>query len=212
MKNVERIIRLYKDGKIDDTTMVKMAVFKEKVAELIKESGPGGLTKNQVLMAAAISAGIGLGSQAIESLSNYFVTTRAQKQLDETTKKIFEDIYNSPEVKSFPREVAEQYFNTLKHFSPHVASDPLAAKTYLLQMLKWSDEYSAPISTMTVRDLAEVENKAMDALNKRPLAGPNIGKFTAPIVESIQKAPKNLYTEIKETPQSLQTSMFNEYD
>lgn len=198
MKNVERIIKLHKEGKVDDTTLVKMAVFKEKVVELIKEAG--GLDPKHILWAAAITAGAGLAGAAAETASDYFMSRRAKKDMEERTGQIFEEIYASPELKAFPKETAEKYFNTLKHFSPHIASDPLAAKTYLLQMLKWSDDFSAPIATTTVRDLTEIENKAMGAMEKRPGFGVDIGRFMDPLVESVQKAPKNLYTAYRDIP------------
>ncbi len=196
MSYVKRIMKLYGEGKVDDTAMVKMAVFREKVAELMKEaiSTPD---RNILLFGAAITAGAGLGQAAVETVSDYFISRRAKKSLEEDAQKVFDEIYDSPEVGKYSREEAQKYFQTLKHFSPHIATDPLSAKTYLLQMLSWSDESQAPISTTSVRDLAEIEAKAMDALNKRPLVDFDMGKFTDPLVSSISEKPENLYTKIK---------------
>ena len=63
-------------------------------------------------------------------------------------------------------------------------------------MLGWNDENQAPLSVTSVRELAEVEAKAMDALNKRPPITFDAGKFTEPIVSAISSKPENLYTSI----------------
>ncbi len=198
MSYVKRIVKLYEEGKVDDTTMIKMAVFKEKVAELMKE-GVGGITPKQVLFGAAITAGAGLGAAAVGTVSDYFLSKKAREGLRSDAQRVFDEIYSSPEVSKYPREEAQQYFKTLEHFSPHIATDPLSAKTYLLQMLDWYDEQtSTPVSPTTVRDLAEIENKAMDALNKRQMTGSSfdIGAFTEPIVSAVSKKPENLFTKI----------------
>jgi hypothetical protein len=193
MSYVKRIIKLYDESKVDDTTMVKMAVFREKVAELIKEGI--GIDKKHLLLGAAMMAGAGVGAAAIETVSDYFLSRRARQHLEEDTQKVFDEIYSSPEVSKYPKEEALKYFQTLKHFSPHIATDPLSAKTYLLQMLDWYDESSAPISPTSVRDLAEIEAKAMDALAKRPISDFDIGRFTEPITSTITKEPKHLFSK-----------------
>ena len=200
MSYVERIVKLYEDGKVDDTTMVKMAVFREKVVELLKESGFSLKNldnyKKTILFGAAMTAGAGLGAAAVETVSDYFLSKRAKKGLDEDAQRVFEEIYSSPEVSKYSREVAQQYFQTLKHFSPHIATDPLSAKTYLLQMLDWEDaQTSTPISTVQVRDLAEIEAKSMDAIAKRPLSTFDASKFTKPFVSTISEEPKHLFSK-----------------
>ena len=197
MSYTKRILKLYEEGKVDDITMVKMAVFKEKVAELMKESVSMSHTKG-ILLGAALTAGVGLAGAAAGTISGYFSSKKAREGLRSDAQRVFDEIYSSPEIGKYPREEAQQYFKTLEHFSPHIATDPLAAKTYLLQMLDWYDESSAPVSPTTVRDLAEIENKAMDALNKRLMAGSefDIGQFTEPIISAVTKKPKNILTEI----------------
>jgi hypothetical protein len=188
---------LYEEGKVDDTTMIKMAVFKEKVAELMKESGLTPTTKH-ILLATAIPAAIGLGAAAGKATYEYFSSKKTREGLRSDAQRVFDEIYSSPEIGKYPREEAQQYFKTLEHFSPHIATDPLSAKTFLLQMLEWYDESSAPISPTTVRDLAEIENKAMDAFNKRVMSEStfDIGAFTEPIVSAVSKKPENLFTKI----------------
>jgi hypothetical protein len=208
MSYVKRVVKLYEDGKVDEATMIKMAVFKEKVAELMKE----GIDKNTLLLGAALTAGAGLGAAAIETVSDYFLSKKAKEEMEQTTKSVFDEIYRSPEIKKYPREVAAKYFKTLVHFSPHIASDPLSARTYLVQMLDWEDENQSPISVTTVRELAEVENKSMDALNKRQLPISNIGRFTEPVVQALTKVPKNLVTEFKQPSPFTQAKLFNDYD
>jgi hypothetical protein len=193
MSYVKRIVKLYEENKVDDTTMVKMAVFREKVAELLKESS---IDRKTLLLGAAMTAGAGLGAAAIETVSDYFLSRRAKASLEEDAQKVFEEIYSSPEVSKYGREVAQQYFQTLKHFSPHIATDPLSAKTYLLQMLDWEDaQTSTPISTVQVRDLAEIEAKSMDAIAKRPLSTFDASKFTKPLVSTITEEPKHLFSK-----------------
>jgi hypothetical protein len=195
------MVKLYEQGKVDDTTMVKMAVFKEKVAELLKESAFGLKSfknladyKKTILFGAAMTAGSGLGAAAVETVSDYFLSKKAKKGLDEEAQKVFEELYSSPEVSKYSREVAQQYFQTLKHFSPHIATDPLSAKTYLLQMLDWEDaQTSTPISTVQVRDLAEIEAKSMDARAKRPEGTNYYASFAKPFEKTFDE-PKNLIT------------------
>lgn len=206
MSYTKRILKLYEEGKVDDTTMIKMAVFKEKVAELLKESGFSLKSLKNLsdpvkytLLGAAATAGIGLAGATTKTVSDYFLSKKAREGLRSDAQRVFDEIYSSPEVSKYPREEAQQYFKTLEHFSPHIATDPLSAKTYLLQMLDWYDEQtSTPVSPTTVRDLAEIENKAMDALNKRQMTGStfDIGAFTEPIVSAVSKKPENLFTKI----------------
>jgi hypothetical protein len=198
MSYTKRILKLYEEGKVDDTTMIKMAVFKEKVAELMKESKLSSTTKG-LLFGAAITAAAGVGAAAAGTISDYFISKKTREGLRSDAQRVFDEIYSSPEIGKYPREEAQQYFKTLEHFSPHIATDPLSAKTFLLQMLEWYDESSAPVSPTTVRDLAEIENKAMDALNKRFMSESafDIGKFTEPLVSAVSKKPENLYTKIK---------------
>jgi hypothetical protein len=152
MSYVKRMVKLYEQGKVDDTTM--------------------------------------------DAVSDYFLSRRAKSSLDEETEKVFEELYSSPEVSKYPKNIAQQYFQTLKHFSPHIATDPLSAKTYLLQMLDWEDaQTSTPISTVQVRDLAEIEAKSMDALAKRPASKFEISRFTDPLAGAVTEKPENLYTD-----------------
>lgn len=208
MSYVKRIVKLYEEGKVDDTTMVKMAVFKEKVVELMKESsflGPLKEYQKNILFGAAITAGAGLGAAAIDTVSDYFLSKKAKKGLDEDTQKVFEELYRSPEISKYGREVAQQYFKTLKHFSPHIATDPLSAKTYLIQMLDWEDaQTSTPISTVQVRDLAEIEAKSMDAMAKRPTS-PNFMKRFADrgTFEKTFDEPQNIGTAWKTPPKKI---------
>ncbi len=201
MSYTKRILKLYKEGKVDDTTMIKMAVFKEKVAELMKESFLKNLSDVQkVMLAAGATAGIATAGAAFNTTFDYFKSKKAREGLRSDAQSVFEEIYSSPEISKYPREEAQQYFKTLEHFSPHIATDPLSAKTYLLQMLDWYDESHTPVSPTTVRDLAEIENKAMDALNKRLQTGStfDIGAFTEPVVSAFTKKPKNIVTEYYE--------------
>ena len=124
MSYTDKFLKLYKEGKVDETTIIKMAVFKEKVVELIKEASAMGagkvLTRKDLLLAAGFSAAIGIGSAAIESAADYFLDRKANTDTEKRMQDVFEQVYNTPEISgSFSREQAMEYFNTLKHFSPH---------------------------------------------------------------------------------------------
>ena len=198
MSYTDKFLKLYKEGKVDETTIIKMAVFKEKVVELIKEASAMGagkvLTRKDLLLAAGFSAAIGIGSAAIESAADYFLDRKANTDTEKRMQDVFEQVYNTPEISgSFSREQAMEYFNTLKHFSPHIAQEPVAAKTYLLNLLTWSDLSGAPASVVTLRELADMQSK-------KERGRFDTGAMIRPLFEAASKTPDNLFSAISKLP------------
>lgn len=130
----QRFVKLHKEGKIDDVTIIKMAAFKEMLEEelLNKEAmGP--------LQAAGLAALMGAASGAAALGVDAYLDSKEKKQQEEAAKYVLERLYQDPEIKKYPQEILENNFEALYKVSPHIASNPIAAKSYLLNMLAWSD-------------------------------------------------------------------------
>lgn len=149
MSNVQKILNLYKDGKISESSMVKTAAFKVELEKLFKE----GLEKT--------SAGMGLGSILLLSAlaapafaaSNYMVGKgvdmaqsygRIQRE-DQSFKTMLE---YRPELASQDQLLVKKYFDSLLHFAPAIAQDPLAAGAYVKQAIEYEAVGGPPYSTI----------------------------------------------------------------
>ena len=101
MSYKQKIVKLHKEGKIDDRAIVKMAAFEEEI----------------------------------------------------------EKLYNStPEIKKYDKKIAREYFDSIVHHSPRIATDPVAAKSYLANMLMWEGS-SSGVPVNHFLDMAQITSK-----------------------------------------------------
>lgn len=162
MKYTQRFIDLYKEKKVDEITMVKMSAFKEEIEGLLKESASFKDILMPLISAAVagtaitgVAAGLGAGMKK-------YITTKDKRKAE----KVFKDVYqNTPGLQKFPEELVKKYFNSLLHFSPKMATDPISAKSWLLQTVTW-DESDTGIGTNFFQMLADTQQKVMAAEEK----------------------------------------------
>jgi len=121
-----------------------------------KESFKKELQKLAAHPAAYMGIGAGLigAGLAAEVGINKYMDNKIKEQSD----VVFEDIYkNTPELKKYPKNEVRLYFDSIVHHSPRIATDPVAAKAFLLQMLPWSESGGVPVDNFV--NLAQITSK-----------------------------------------------------
>jgi hypothetical protein len=145
------MVRLYKQGKVDEKALIKMASFEEMIKESFMDGAVAYLgdikqLKN-ILIAMGVMGAVSLGTEGLKSLVQNMYSKYKNTQASKEALKNFESVYNSsPKLKKYKKELAQKYFNTLYHFSPKMASDPVSTESWLLQALRWEDtETGVPV-------------------------------------------------------------------
>ena len=145
MSHLDRFMKLHKEGKVDKTSMIKMAAFKEELEKLSFDVSRIG----DVLLTGAVIGGLGtIVDLLIDAYDSRVEAVKAAR--------VFEEIYkDTPELNKHPREKVLKYFKSLTHHSPRVALDPVSAKAYMMQMVPWSEmEVGVPVNYF--QDLASI--------------------------------------------------------
>jgi len=114
-----------------DLEFIKKDAFKK---ELEKVASKG--------LYMALGAGLaGAGIAGEMALNKY-----QDKKIAQESGEIFEEIYRTtPELSKFPKSEVKLYFDSLVHHSPRVATDPVSARSFLLQMLPWNETGGVPV-------------------------------------------------------------------
>ncbi len=182
MSNVEKILNLYKDGKVSDATMLKTAAFKAELESLVK----GDMEKTAVGPAQALMFGA-LAAPAFAA-SNYLMA----RGVDYATKENVQVAQNSdykrmleyrPELKGEDQLLVKKYWDSLVHFAPAIAQDPLAAGAYVKQAIQYEEVGGPPYST--IESLVKTQKTYGEA---HPLRSGIAGSMAAN-ANSISKAP-----------------------
>lgn len=156
MSNVQRILNLYKEGKISDSTLIKAAAFKKEVEKMLEDEGfekgasfgtfLGKHPKTKLFLAAlgtgsAFSLGAAGAAKAADAIED--IAEKPQKE------KHFQDILAMrPELKKEDPLLVRKYFESLWKFAPAIASDPLAGGAYISQVIKFEGAGGPPYSTI----------------------------------------------------------------
>jgi hypothetical protein len=219
---------MYKKGKIDDTTIIKMAAYQEELEdfieecrELVKEGAlnlnflkkikdipktlkggiptPANLAKmdpvqqqlSRVIGLAELAGVLGGGARGVDYLLDKRTAAQTQKQIDSTITDLMQD----PQVKDYDRDLVERYFRSMVHFSPSIASDPVAAKSHLLGMLAWKDSGLMPSTIFS--DMAKVEENLAKIKKDREhlllgMAKEPIKSLTGDAAERLDEALKSM--------------------
>jgi len=178
MIKVSEFIAQHKQGKISNATMIKMAAFKN---ELEKSAAGASIVDYAKVYAkktlpgmAVMGGGLGLGALIYEGIRK-IEKSWAGYRLDSTKEPLFQQM-----VKLHP-ELAEDeetknraalYFDSLWHFSPAVAQDPLAAGAYIRQALQMHHVAGGPIPDL-VKQLTEIQ--------KNIKAGTSDSEYSTPL-------------------------------
>jgi hypothetical protein len=173
-QHVKQILELYKQGKVKESTLVKMAAFKE---ELLKTGMNNGV--KDFLKYLAMYLGVGTGIGLIGATAHKLTDMYEAHKIEENKKPKFDEMLKlHPELKENQNQ-AWQYYEALWHFSPSIADNPLAAGAYIKQALQMHDVAGGPLPDLVQR-LVDIEQKKRDAENKRRTpSGTATSGFTA---------------------------------
>ena len=173
MSNVEKILNLYKEGKITDSTMLKTAAFKAELESLVRgdmekaASGPA-----QALMFGALAAPAFAASNYLMAKSvDYATRDQVQVAQNHDFKNMLD---HRPELKGEDQLLVKKYWDSLIHFAPAIAQDPLAAGAYIKQAIQYEEVGGPPYST--IKDLVSTQKAYGEAHpHKSGLAGSMAG-------------------------------------
>lgn len=163
MRHTEAFINLAKEGKLSDSTLVKMSEFKDNLRGLQKVAAPGvnapkgmQLKPLHLLMLAGA-----LG--AVPAVANRVEETWDKWRLSSKKAPAFEKMLEyHPQLKSEDQETIARYFDSMWHFSPHMAQDPLAAGAYIRAALQYHDVAGGPTPNMA-GDLATLQKNIVQS-------------------------------------------------
>ena len=163
MSYTEKITKLYKDGKIPESSMVKAAAFKavlEENLELTKTAldwagikstatSPGTKEKinwfKNIGSSAVAKAGLVLGGYALSQGLDILETKADNNGIG----NYFENMLAMrPELRNEDQLVIKKYFDSLMHFAPAIAKEPLAASAYITQAIQYEEAGGPPYSTI----------------------------------------------------------------
>jgi hypothetical protein len=172
---VERLISLYKEGKVEESTMYKMAAFKAELQELIEKEGMDKLAMGSIGKGMLIGALIAPTFAA----SNYLIG-KGLDRLEKDNSGLSADALFSkmleyrPELKNEDQLLVKKYWDSLVHFAPSIASDPLAAGAYIRQAIQYEEVGGPPYST--VESLVKTQKTFKEA---NPLTYSSVGEAIA---------------------------------
>lgn len=111
------------------------------MAAMVKEAGINastlGRTAENMLLLSAIPVLGGIGAGIVRHVAD----THDKKKLKEKLRSSFNQAMETSgpdHILSANKDKAEQAFQTLAHFSPHVALNPTAAKSFMTKLVEWS--------------------------------------------------------------------------
>jgi len=198
MVKVAEFIAQHRQGKISNATIIKMAAFK---AELEKTAAGEKLVgairtafRDQVptIIAGSLgtAAGMSLGGLIFEGIRQLEKHWTAYK-LDSIKAPRFEamlDIHPELKENKETEERAALYFDSLWHFSPTMAQDPLAAGTYIKQALNMHHVSQGPLPEMVQR-VTDIQKNIKQSLPEQEYATP-LGAVFLPFKPQANKAYK----------------------
>ncbi len=176
MSNVQKILDLYKAGKVPESTRIKAAAFKEELkqhfeaVELEKEAGMFSNAaaaiknfvktdtgaRNALLTGIAIPmtlTGANLIGKGIDQIQDVLESPEKEREF----RAILE---TRPELKNEDQLLVRKYFDSLHKFAPAIASEPLAGGAYLYQVMKFEGAGGPPYST--IADLVKTQKTYRD--------------------------------------------------
>lgn len=174
MSYTKQFVKLARQGKLPESTVVKMAELKERLGHIKLSAGGGNITTALALAAALGTAGA-LTDNASAAMSNWMENRKREPSFN----KMLE--YH-PQLKNENMELVRKYFDSVWHFSPHMAQDPLAAGAYIRQALQFNDIHGGPPPNMA-KDLADMQKSVFQAT---PLATPYGSNTTNNIKSTVE--------------------------
>ena len=161
MNNVKQFTDLYKAGKLPESTLIKMAACKD---ELVKTSFMSPGIKNFLTYLAAgmgLTAGAAMMAGGIHAATNAIESHKAEDEKEPAFKSM---LRQHPDLKE-QENLAWMYFESLHHFSPIIATDPLTAGAYIRSAIRMHDTSGGPLPDVVQR-LVDVQQKHHDSIQK----------------------------------------------
>jgi hypothetical protein len=151
MNKTSEFIKLGKEGKLPEATLVKMSEFKDQLGRvrLTKTARDTAPATKVLLTALALGAGSTLAAMGVDAIYEKYL----DKQKLPAFKKMLE--YH-PELKERDPKLVARYFDSVWHFSPHLATDPLAAGSYIRTAMNFHETTGGPPLNTAV-DLTSLE-------------------------------------------------------
>ena len=160
MTNVQRIIDLYKEGKISESTIVKMAAFKDELTKHAMNESIANFLK-WLAMGMTFTAGAGVVAGGIHAATNAIEKAKVESEKKPNFNKM---LAMHPDLRENQNQ-AWQYYESLYHFSPVIATDPLTAGAYVRQAIRMHDTAGGPL-TDVVQRLVDIQQKHRDSEKK----------------------------------------------
>lgn len=159
----KEILRLYREGKVSDATLIKMAAFKEELEKKALNTpikAPKSLSGIAAILLTGAALGVGgfLGKSGVDAIVN---------KLDEKNRDpLFREMLRiHPELKLEDRKKVRNYFDTVWHFAPHMAKNPFAVGAYIRQAVLLDASTGGPPITQT-KELADIQKAHIQARDK----------------------------------------------
>lgn len=159
-----KFIQLAKDGKIPESTIAKMAEFKAKLeAHSFKKISAAPVpTKMDISKVLLLAGAMGAAPVLLGAATNV-----VQKiLLDRKKGPAFQAMLEAHSVlKKEDQELLAKYFDSMWHFSPHLAQDPLAAGAYIRSAMQYHGVSGGPTPNM-VKDINTLQREARQDTSK----------------------------------------------
>jgi len=171
---VQKILDLYKKGKVKESTIIKMAAFKTEIEALLssKDMTKEAVATKSVLIGAALAPPILAASNfLIGKAIDTFEEANKGNYLNQKFEKMLE---YRPDLKAEDQLLVKKYWDSLVHFAPAIANDPLAAGAYIKQAIQYEEVGGPPFST--IESLVKTQKSYKDA---QPLRSRGIGESIA---------------------------------
>lgn len=180
MIKIAEIIQGYREGKVDSSTLIKMAAFRE---ELEKSATFWSSVKSFVssdpvkymaggAMAGSVVSAIHEGIKKLESMYDDY-------KLDQEKMPAFQAMLNMHPSLKENESRAKLYFDALWHFDPHYAQEPLSAGSYIRQALNMDHVAGGPLPEMVDKTVQIA--KAYNDANKGGRDEGTLGNIFMPI-------------------------------
>jgi hypothetical protein len=180
----------------------------DKIAATPWKRAPSGFDKatniaKQVLTTGAIVSGfgalVGLGTGAINQAADIYKNKQKDAKLRESFLEAMRRSDPGREPLHANKEKALQAFQTLTHFAPHVASDPEAARAFMLNLISMDQG----VQVGAIKDLSEIEKNLKAIRPENPfLKGFQVGAETAGMKGSFGESTKDILKPFVEHGQS----------
>ncbi len=153
----DKFIQLAKDGKIPESTIAKMAEFKAKLeAHTFKKTAALPVQAKMDLSKVLLLAGaMGAAPILIGGAVGIVEKLLTDRKKGPAYQKMLE--YH-PSLKTEDQELIARYFDSMWHFSPHLAQDPLAAGAYIRSALQYHGVSGGPTPNM-VKDINTLQRE-----------------------------------------------------